>query len=207
MIAIASFALWMGAQFFTYFVMLLAAGVMWEWTRIVGYMRLSGGQRLGWLAGGMVYIGWATASLLAIISFAGLMAGLVILATVWATDIGAYFAGRLLGGPKIAPLISPSKTWAGLIGGMAAATLFLYIFAQYRPEAVLIGWPFGPLLAALAQGGDFFESWMKRRAGIKDSSKLIPGHGGLFDRLDGLLPLLIFFSLTLLMNGQLGLVI
>jgi phosphatidate cytidylyltransferase len=114
---------------------------------------------------GMVYAGWA-------------------LTTVWATDIGAYFAGRAIGGPKIAPRISPNKTWAGLFGGMLGALLLGWIYscwAQLPIELALMS----PVLAVFAQAGDFFESWLKRRAGVKDSGTLLPGHGGLLDRLDG----------------------
>ena len=98
-------------------------------------------------------------------------------------------AGRAVGGPKIAPRISPSKTWAGLCGGIAGAIAVIYL-AEKQTGAVgtvpLIV-AFGVAAAIIAQTGDFFESWMKRRAGVKDSGNLIPGHGGLFDRVDGLL--------------------
>jgi phosphatidate cytidylyltransferase len=122
---------------------------------------------------------------------------------VVATDIGAYFTGRAIGGPKIAPRISPSKTWAGLFGGMGFAALWLamvagvfFYTAGYHDwsELVDIAWDdvtgaalVGALLAVVAQAGDFFQSWLKRQAGVKDSSKLIPGHGGVFDRIDGML--------------------
>ncbi len=106
------------------------------------------------------------------------------LSTVWATDIGAYFSGRSIGGPKIAPAISPSKTWAGLFGGMASATVLAACFQRwFGLPAALVG--VTPLLAIAAQAGDFLESWMKRRAGVKDSGTLLPGHGGVLDRLDG----------------------
>ena len=126
---------------------------------------------------------------------------------VVATDVGAYLAGRTFGGPKIAPRISPSKTWSGLFGGMIAAALVLVAIAWFElhprmaveggcsvshtcptfaERAVPVALS-GFLLAVVAQAGDFFESWMKRRAGVKDSGRLIPGHGGLFDRLDGLM--------------------
>lgn len=107
---------------------------------------------------------------------------------VWFTDIGAYFAGRAIGGPRIAPSISPNKTWAGLIGGMIAAASVSALYTHVAigialiPHAVL-----GAALAIIAQAGDFFESWVKRRFGKKDSGNLIPGHGGLLDRLDGLM--------------------
>jgi phosphatidate cytidylyltransferase len=106
------------------------------------------------------------------------------LSLVWATDIGAYFSGRSIGGPKIAPAISPSKTWAGLIGGMICATLLAFCFHRWLALALPLVWV-TPLLAIAAQSGDFLESWMKRRAGVKDSGTLLPGHGGVLDRLDG----------------------
>lgn len=108
-------------------------------------------------------------------------------AVVWATDTGAYFAGRAIGGPKLAPRISPNKTWAGLIGGVLAATVAgALIAAVFRLPALLL--VLGGAMAVLAQIGDLFESWMKREAGVKDSGDLLPGHGGVLDRLDGLVP-------------------
>jgi phosphatidate cytidylyltransferase len=117
----------------------------------------------------------------------GLMLALWTMAAVWLTDIGAYFAGRTIGGPKLAPRISPNKTWAGLLGGVLSA--FALGFAFH----VWLGLPFvlaalSPVLAVVAQGGDLYESWMKRRAGVKDSGTILPGHGGVLDRLDGLVP-------------------
>ena len=106
------------------------------------------------------------------------------LGLVWATDIGAYFAGRRFGGPKLAPRISPSKTWSGLAGGVAAALLFGFILHFWLGLPVRLAAACG-ILAVAAQGGDLFESSLKRRAGVKDSSNLLPGHGGVMDRLDG----------------------
>jgi phosphatidate cytidylyltransferase len=125
-----------------------------------------------------------------------------LIAGVIGTDVGAYFAGRSIGGAKIAPRISPSKTWSGLFGGMIGAGLMMVfmqagIYAFRSGEAgdgdvyLAYGWfrllLTGGALAVVAQMGDFFESGMKRRAGVKDSGRLIPGHGGLFDRTDGLI--------------------
>jgi len=108
----------------------------------------------------------------------------------WSTDIGAYFAGRRFGRKKLAPAISPNKTWAGLYGGIAAATLIAggwVLLLNLEPALYLLA----PVLAISAQAGDLFESWMKRRAGVKDSGDWLPGHGGIFDRLDGLIPVAI----------------
>lgn len=117
----------------------------------------------------------------------GIVFTLWALALVWACDIGAYFSGRTFGGPKLAPRISPNKTWAGLIGGTIAASLFAAVMHyQYGlPWRMTLA---TPVLAAIAQGGDLFESWLKRRAGVKDSGSILPGHGGVLDRLDGLVP-------------------
>ena len=124
-----------------------------------------------------------------------------LLFTVWSVDIGAYFAGRLIGGPKLAPRYSPSKTWAGLFGGMAAAGLLGYVWAFFAgaayPEWALA---LGPILAIVAQTGDIMESALKRRYGVKDSGALIPGHGGILDRIDGLLlaaPLFVLLHVTI----------
>ncbi|MES2338450.1 MAG: phosphatidate cytidylyltransferase [Pseudomonadota bacterium] len=141
---------------------------------------------LGW---GAIYVGLPVLALLLLRAQpnTGLLLAFWAMALVWATDIGAYFSGRTIGGPKIAPAISPSKTWAGLVGGVIAATIFafaLHIWAGLPFRLVM--WT--PLLACVAQGGDFFESWLKRRAGVKDSGTLLPGHGGVLDRLDGLVP-------------------
>jgi len=112
---------------------------------------------------------------------------ILVVLVVWTTDIGAYIAGRLFGGAKLAPRISPGKTWSGAAGGLAAAMLLppalVALSFGWRPEAMLVA----GLLSVLAQAGDLFESGIKRHFGVKDSGHLIPGHGGLLDRLDGLL--------------------
>jgi phosphatidate cytidylyltransferase len=110
-----------------------------------------------------------------------------LLAVVWATDIGAYFAGRGIGGPKLAPKVSPNKTWAGLIGGALAAGLVGALAAGFLGGDAMLLVVGGMVLAIIAQGGDLLESWCKRHFGVKDSSHIIPGHGGILDRVDGLL--------------------
>lgn len=108
--------------------------------------------------------------------------------SVWATDIGAYAAGRLIGGPKLLPDVSPNKTWAGLLGGMVAAAVVGVLVALASDASVpLYPFLFGLVLAVVSQLGDLFESFVKRRFGVKDSGTLIPGHGGILDRIDGLL--------------------
>lgn len=117
----------------------------------------------------------------------GLLLALWALATVWATDTGAYAAGRSIGGPKLAPSVSPSKTWAGLGGGVLSSLILgvlLWRFAGLSLQLALAC----PILAVIAQIGDLYESWLKRLAGVKDSGTILPGHGGMLDRLDGLVP-------------------
>jgi phosphatidate cytidylyltransferase len=106
---------------------------------------------------------------------------------VWATDSAAYFSGRLIGGPKLAPRISPNKTWAGLFGGMLAAGMVGWAMGARDPGNAMFLASVSALLAVVAQTGDLTESGLKRYFGVKDSSNLIPGHGGVFDRLDGVL--------------------
>jgi phosphatidate cytidylyltransferase len=117
----------------------------------------------------------------------GLVLALWTLVIVWATDIGAFFAGRAIGGPKLAPALSPNKTWAGLIGGMIAAAIVGALVARAGGLPAFCLFAAAPLAVA-AQAGDLFESWLKRRSGVKDSGKLLPGHGGVLDRLDGVVP-------------------
>jgi phosphatidate cytidylyltransferase len=124
-----------------------------------------------------------------------------LLFVVWATDIGAYAAGRSLGGPKLAPRISPNKTWSGLLGGaLSAAVVGLAIAVLLGTSGVALGLV-SAALAVVAQAGDLAESAVKRRFGVKDASSLIPGHGGLFDRVDGLLAAAPAVALISLVGG------
>ena len=188
MIAVAGSALWLGGYWWTAFVAAVALGVLWEWWGLVWAFAPGLTASAGWLVLGLIYIGGAAYMLVFLrIPEFGPAPILLLVSTVIAVDVGAYFAGRTIGGPKIAPSISPSKTWAGLAGGMVAATLIVWIGAHEVGKLnpwLIVG---APLVAIVAQIGDFFESWLKRRAGVKDSGALIPGHGGLFDRVDGLI--------------------
>lgn len=137
------------------------------------------------LAFGIIYVGVPVLALLFLRAQPnGLLLAFWALGLVWATDIGAYFAGRSIGGPKLAPSISPSKTWAGLGGGVLAALAFGFALHFLAGLPVKLAAACG-ILAVAAQGGDLFESALKRRAGVKDSGTLLPGHGGVLDRLDG----------------------
>lgn len=153
--------------------------------------RATGHAHPRWIAFGAPYIGVPATALIWLRGDAesGRELILWLLLTVWATDIGAFFAGRLIGGPRLAPRISPKKTWAGLGGAIVASALIGIALARldsHAPSAVVLA-AFGAALAVIAQAGDLGESWVKRRFGAKDSSHLIPGHGGLFDRVDGLI--------------------
>ena len=151
--------------------------------------RLAQNQPIGSLLFGVAYIAAPVIALTVLRADAvlGLTAVLWVLAIVWATDIFAYAAGRLIGGPKLAPRYSPNKTWAGLGGGVmgaAAAGAGMALWAGANPLFLAV---LSACLAVLAQFGDFVESALKRRAGVKDSGSLIPGHGGILDRVDGLM--------------------
>lgn len=185
--AIAGTALWFGGIAFGLLLLVGGALVVVEWLALVRAMTLGGGAKMTLMLLGPLAILGAMAGLWFIRDHLGMTAALWVFGMVWATDIGAYFAGRAFGGARLAPAISPSKTWSGLIGGMVAA---LVASATIGDRGGIIGVPLwiGLFMGLLAQLGDLGESWMKRRAGVKDSGKLIPGHGGLFDRVDGLLP-------------------
>lgn len=193
MLAVAGTALWLGGVVFDAFALLVAVLCVSEFGRLATQAFAGRAARLVALLLGGIYVATAAYSLVTLPE--AVVLGVV--ALVVATDVGAYFSGRSIGGPKIAPKISPSKTWAGLGGGMLAAGLVSAgTFAWNTGELVfrpmlLIAFSIGAALAVVAQAGDFFESWLKRKAGVKDSSKLIPGHGGVFDRVDGLLPVAI----------------
>ena len=148
-----------------------------------------------WLGLGVLYVGVAGIALIELRhdDAAGRANVIFLFLVVWASDIGAYAAGRAFGGPKLWPAVSPNKTWAGSLGGLLAAMLVgLAAAAWLAPGVSLGGWAVRVAAVALAlavftQAGDLLESWIKRHFGVKDSSGLIPGHGGLLDRLDGVL--------------------
>lgn len=142
-----------------------------------------------WLAAGAFYIGVPAVALVWMrYEVDGLAVVLWLLIVVWASDVGAYFVGRLLGGPKLAPRISPKKTWAGAFGGLVASVIAGGLAANLLDTSHGSWVPaISALISVVTQIGDLFESWIKRRFGVKDTSGLIPGHGGLMDRVDGLL--------------------
>lgn len=150
---------------------------------VVGW--IAGGRQGIWAAAGVLYAGALVASvgLLRVSPSFGMASILWLFAVVWGADIAAYFAGRLIGGPRLWPRVSPGKTWAGaIVGAFAGAVLGLVLGAWTNRLAALF-W-LGLATAIVSELGDLFESALKRRFGVKDSSGLIPGHGGLMDRLD-----------------------
>jgi phosphatidate cytidylyltransferase len=182
-------AAYVGGAWFIGFWLFAAAGVLWEWMALVATARsLSGAARAGWIALGALYAGAMLAAPLVIRADAalGFVAMVFLFAVVWATDIAAYFAGRLAGGRKLWPAVSPNKTWSGAVAGAVAATVAALAVAAVAgigpPAAIAV---LGFVLSIAAQFGDLFESALKRSFGVKDASHAIPGHGGLMDRLDG----------------------
>lgn len=185
------------------------AGETWGFrTLVLGALvvAVAARERAAWWIGGLLYIGFAMAYVPVIRDdpVLGLAGVIWLVLVVAAADIGAYFAGRTLGGPKLWPKVSPKKTWAGAIGGLVFALVVALAFgaAMGWRMATAAGLSIG--VAVASQAGDLMESAVKRRWGVKDASRLIPGHGGLMDRLDGLVGGLWFFALYDILGGSLG---
>ena len=151
---------------------------------------------LGW---GFVYVGVPAVALLVMSWAVGFGLIFWVMIVTWATDIFAYFAGKSIGGPKLAPRISPAKTWAGLVGGVIGAGLCGWLAADFFALGAPFTW-LGAPMAVIAQSGDLYESWVKRRCGVKDSGTILPGHGGVLDRVDGLMAVSVA-TLAVLMAG------
>ena len=194
LMALALGASVLGGYFFAVLVAAAAAMMFQEWTRMLR------GWGMPWLIAGFAYALIPALALLWIRERGehGLLLLLWVFIVTWATDIGAYAAGRTIGGPKLAPAFSPNKTWAGLIGGVIAAALLAAAWATTFGFSPLMLW-LAPLFAVGAQVGDLLESGLKRRAGVKDSGTWLPGHGGALDRLDGLV---VVATLTALIDLQ-----
>jgi phosphatidate cytidylyltransferase len=197
MIGVALAAAYEGRDFFAFLVAAAATVMLWEWRQ------LTKGWGSRWAIGGFLYAAIPAIALIWIrlIEPDNQWPKLLLWAFIvtWATDIGAYFVGRAIGRTTLAPAISPGKTVEGLIGGIVAAALFggVWVVDQHLGRGLLIA---APLFAVAAQGGDLFESWMKRRAGVKDSGSWLPGHGGMLDRLDGLVPVAVLTALAQLVG-------
>jgi phosphatidate cytidylyltransferase len=168
--------------------------------------------RRNWTATGFFYAAAAEIAsvLVRLDSVKGFAALILVLLVVWVTDIGGYFAGRGIGGPKLWPRVSPKKTWAGAIGGFVASLIVaagFYAFDHNQATEHSLKLELGPLLvlgamlSVVSQLGDLFESAVKRRFGVKDSSHIIPGHGGLLDRLDGFVAAVVMAAIFGFLRG------
>ena len=172
-----------GTPFFEILIALAALIMGYEWKKLCE-------GRIGWLIFGIFYIGLPCIALLSLRSnpVYGQEILFWLLSVVWAADTGAYAFGRLIGGWKLAPIISPNKTWAGLTGGIILATIIggsITLVIDLEHSVIMYG--FSAFIGALSQVGDLVESWFKRYFKVKDTGCIIPGHGGLLDRVDGLL--------------------
>ena len=190
-----------GGTVFAVLVALIATIMYLEWSRMVGHWGLT------WRVYGFFYCLIPAVALLWIrerAEYEGIGTGFDLLIwvflVVWSTDIGAFFAGRAIGGPKLAPSISPNKTISGLIGGVISAALMAGAWVYYVGLPAPLLWLAVPFAVA-AQLGDLFESGLKRRAGVKDSGTWLPGHGGLLDRLDGLVPVAVLTAALMVMDA------
>ncbi len=171
------------------------------------FLKIEGARRR-WLAAGVVYVGLPVLALIWLRAQPlGLEWTFWLMLVVWATDIGAFVFGRAIGGFRLAPRISPNKTWAGLFGGMFSAfviSVLVAVIAGVRlPQDLVAIGAAGAALAVVEQIGDLVESGVKRHFGVKDSGRLLPGHGGLLDRLDGLLFAAPALALMLMVTGGL----
>tara|TARA_B100000678_G_scaffold117445_1_gene98480 strand:+ start:2819 stop:3529 length:711 start_codon:yes stop_codon:yes gene_type:complete len=206
MIALSVGALVAGEPWFGWFVLAVVLATLVEFVLLAVKATPNISYRLAGILAGTIYIGVAGYML----SRFPLPIVVGVIGAVIFVDSFAYLFGRTLGGPKIAPAISPSKTWAGLLGGIVGATVWIagWIYVVARSVAgettmffdlseagQILG--LGAAVAIVAQAGDFLQSWLKRKAGVKDSSRLIPGHGGVFDRTDGMIPVVLLAGILL----------
>jgi phosphatidate cytidylyltransferase len=218
---IALACVWLGGIAYTLCIAVIALGLVLEWLtlfrrlhsgRQTGSPSQEGGAALGhdigvaWFSAGLLYVALAGGALLWLRAdpVSGRADVLFLLLVVWAGDIGAYMVGRWWGGPRLAPSISPGKTWSGAIGGLLAAVAVGLLAAHFLAQPVTVWWvaAIAVVLSVVAQGGDLLESFVKRRLAVKDSGNLIPGHGGLFDRLDGILAAAPVAALLALILGR-----
>jgi phosphatidate cytidylyltransferase len=180
---IAIAAVYFGGWPFALFWAAAALVVFWEWVMLV-----KGPSRFAWIVAGVVYAALLLAAPLTLRGDAdlGMAAIFFLFGIVWTTDIAGYFAGRAIGGPKLAPSISPKKTWSGAIAGLLGAVIIVAIGARFIPQTRIVALLAAAVVLSVAsQAGDLAESAMKRHFGAKDASQIIPGHGGVMDRLDG----------------------
>lgn len=201
LLPVALACLFIGGWPWMLLVLAATVSLLWEWWRM--WRTRPGRWPVPTLLGGWLYMLVGAASLYWLRSDTevGLIDVLFLLVVVWSSDVGAYLAGRLIGGPKLAPAISPGKTWSGAIGGLVCAMAIGLLVTRFAaPGPVLHALVVAALLSVASQLGDLLESACKRHFGVKDSSHLIPGHGGVFDRLDGVLaaaPVAVLLALAL----------
>lgn len=182
------------------FISFLAFIIIIEWGILIFKSDKPHKTRMTWLLLGSTYLILGLFGVYQLYEYSPLL-GISLLLLIWSTDIGAYFAGKIIGGPKLAPSISPKKTWSGAIGGTLSASTTALIISSYLYEG--FNWPmvaFLILCSILGQIGDLLESKVKRYFNVKDSGVILPGHGGLIDRLDSLLFvglfLFMFYAIT-----------
>ena len=207
---IALACVWLGGIAYTLCIAVIALGLALEWLTLCRRSRRTATPShdvgVTWFSAGLLYVALAGGALLWLRAdpVSGRADVLFLLLVVWAGDIGAYAVGRWWGGPRLAPSISPGKTWSGAIGGLLAAVAAGLLAAHFLAQPVTV-WRVAAIavvLSVVAQGGDLLESFVKRRLAVKDSGNLIPGHGGLFDRLDGILAAAPVAALLALILGR-----
>jgi phosphatidate cytidylyltransferase len=197
---------WLGGVTFVIFWTVAASIVLWEWSMLARKRAHTMPAYAGWMLAGLVYAGLLLLAPIGLRGDAqfGPTAILFLFAVVWATDIVAYFVGRAVGGPKLWPAVSPNKTWSGALGGVlggVTAALIVVKLAGLAVASMLVLVAVG--LSVASQAGDLLESALKRQFGAKDASDLIPGHGGLMDRLDGFLTAVLAAVMVGLLRGGL----
>lgn len=182
-----------------------AIGILWIISAVLAYVQDPAGARWRYL--GVPYVSIPAIALVLLRNDPdyGIAAIIWVMVTVWSADSLAYFAGRIIGGPKLAPVLSPKKTWAGLGGAIAGSAIASAIFAMVAglPGLAVLALLAGAL-AIVEQAGDLFKSAMKRHHGVKDSGRLIPGHGGVIDRVDGLVAVATAAALIGLIRSGIG---
>lgn len=180
LLPIVLFIIYQGGLLFTLAVIAIGTLMAFEWGNMVGH-------KLKWLVLGSIYIALPITAMIMLRSHEnGLMLVMFLLMVIWSTDIAAYFFGILIGGPKLMPVISPKKTWSGSVMGLICATIIASIFALFTELNADYLMKLGALISLLGQAGDLLESGLKRHFNIKDSSNLLPGHGGFLDRMDSI---------------------
>jgi phosphatidate cytidylyltransferase len=187
---LALFCVWFGGWLYTLMLVAGFAGVVWEWGHMCRWRPLP-------LILGTLYAAVALGSMWVWRGIDGARAIYILLAIVWCSDIGAYIVGRLVGGPRLAPRVSPGKTWSGAVGGLVAAIIGGAVVAGMVSVQIA---GFAAVLGVASQLGDLGESALKRAYNVKDSGRLVPGHGGLLDRLDGLMAAAIVAGFVLLVT-------